>query len=459
MFKPSGSLIVEACFLLLILGLVLTGHTSQFSAGANVKAATRWGADPIAFKWSMRERFGGKKANGFVDYHWESETQKYDDAYVHPTTWTVDFDACNTVPTQSALRWEIDGQPLTHTTCSFAHDFPALRTYIVRLTVTGPGGQTQEAQESITLRDLFIVSIGDSFAAGQGTPERRFEAGHPLRPRWIDKPCHRSSWAGPARAAIIIEKADPHSSVTFVSFACTGAGILDGLLEKQDKGGRKNFRQLDQLFDTAGERTIDALLVSIGGNDVHFAELVAKAILLPHAESNSGAKKLFDEGMATLPERFALMAKRLTAPTNKARIASVFITEYPDLVRDKTKHFCDHTGTIFEGLHGISGAESEWALNTVIIPLNAKIREQATPRGWNYVDGILDKFGGNSPEGVAHGFCADEKPGDKRWVNTSGDSLKYQGDKDGTIHPNSEGYLWYAQRLVEEMRAKGVTAH
>jgi hypothetical protein len=185
------------------------------------------------------------------------------------------------------------------------------------------------------------------------------------------------------------------------------------------------------------------------------SQLVTKAILLQHAESNSGAKTLFEAGIKALPERFALMGDRLINSNNKAKIAHVFITEYPDLVRDETKDFCDHSVPIFDALHGISGAESEWALNTVIIPLNAKIREQATLRGWNYVGGILDKFGGNSPEGVAHGFCAD----DKRWVNTSSDSLKYQGDKDGTVHPNSEGYLWYAQRLVEEMRAKGVTAH
>lgn len=455
MFKTSGHLKVEAGFLLLILGLVLSGYASQFLAGASVKAATRWGADPIAFKWSMRERFGSTDADGLVDYHWngEEQVQKYDDTYVHPTTWTVDFDACNTVPAPSSLKWEIDGQPLAETRCSFSLDFHALRTYLVKLSATRPGGETEIAQESVTLRDLFIVSIGDSFAAGQGSPDKRREGLH--RARWIDRPCHRSAWAGPARAAMIIEKADPHSSVTFVSFACTGAGILDGLLKEQDKGGRTNSRQLDQLFDTAGERTIDALLVSIGGNDVHFADLVAKAIFLPHAESDNGAKTLFEEGMLALPDRFELMAKRLTAAPNKARVASVFITEYPDLVRDETKDFCDHSGPVFEALHGISGAESQWALNTVIIPLNAKIREQATLRGWNYVGGILDKFGGNSPDGVAHGFCAD----DKRWVNTSRDSLKYQGDKDGTVHPNSEGYLWYAQRLVEEMRAKGVTAH
>src|SRR6185295_4945128 len=110
------------------------------------------------------------------------------------------------------------------------------------------------------------------------------------------KPCHRSSWSGPARAAIVIEKADPHSSVTFISFACTGAGLLDGLLEEQNQGGRKNKRQLEQIFAAAGARTIDALLVSIGGNDVNFGTLVFNAIRLRHAETDPGTKKLFKDG-------------------------------------------------------------------------------------------------------------------------------------------------------------------
>src|SRR2546421_12482260 len=119
MFKLSRSLIVEACFLLLILGLVLAGYTSLFSADTNVKAATRWGAEPIAFTWSMRERFGAKDKNGLVDYHWKGETQKYDDSYVNPKRWTVAFNRSPGMPPQSVLRLEIDGQPLSETKCRF----------------------------------------------------------------------------------------------------------------------------------------------------------------------------------------------------------------------------------------------------------------------------------------------------------------------------------------------------
>ncbi|HSV33071.1 MAG TPA: hypothetical protein VLH87_03030, partial [Pyrinomonadaceae bacterium] len=159
------------------------------------------------------------------------------------------------------------------------------------------------------------------------------------------------------------------------------------------------------------------------------------------------------EGMAALPGRFAALAQRLNAPGNSAKVASVFITQYPDIVRDETRDFCDHSTPITELLNGISAAESEWALNAVIVPLNSLIQDQAKTWGWNYVDGILNEFGGDSLDHVAHGFCAD----DQRWVNTFNDSWRIQGNKYGTVHPNLRGHAWYKQRLLEELRKKGVT--
>ena len=452
MCKNSGSLFSDAGFLLLILLLTLTGQTDAFSVNTRAKAATLSSADPISFKWSMRERFGAKDKNGLVDYHWKGETQKYDDIYVNPTSWTVDFDGCAALPPQSVLRWEIDGQALSETKCSFSHEFSALKTYVVKLSATTPDGQTSTAEASVALKDLFIVSIGDSFASGQGNPDKPRHNLH--RARWIYEPCHRSALAGPAQAAMTIEQSDPHSSVTFISFACTGAVIPNLLTSSQTQGSRTMPPQLDKVFEAAGTRTIDALLVSIGGNDVHFSTLVINAIRLKHAETDIASNKLAHDGLVLLPGLFAAMAKRLSAPTNRATVANVFITQYPDLVRDETRDLCDHSTPFTELLNGISGAESEWALNAVINPLNSVIKTQATTWGWNYVDGIFSKFGGDSTDHVAHGFCA----GDKRWVNTFNDSWRVQGDKNGTVHPNSKGQAWYRQRLVEELRTKGVTA-
>jgi hypothetical protein len=91
-------------------------------------------------------------------------------------------------------------------------------------------------------------------------------------------------------------------------------------------------------------------------------------------------------------------------------------------------------------------------IREVVVPLNDAIQSAATTFGWNYVDGVLSKFGGDSSDHIAHGFCS----GDQRWVNTFNDSWRVQGDKNGTVHPNLDGHSWYAQRLVQALRAKGL---
>jgi hypothetical protein len=398
----------------------------------------------------MRERFGKEDANGIVDFHYIQDTKQYESDYVHPTSWTVDFDACDSVSSPSNLKWEVDGDPISETTCRFSHDFPHLGNYVVSLTATTPDDQSSTVQETVTLKDLLIVSIGDSFASGEGAPDKQHdELGGP---KWIDKRCHRSAFSGPARAARIIEQADRHTSVTFISFACTGASIEKGLLHEQKRGLHTVQPQLEKVLETIQDRTIDALLISIGGNDISFAKLVTWTIILKHAETSGHTERLAREGLKALPETFDSLKNELDLPEWQTRIARVFISEYPDIVRDETRAFCNRPVVFTKHGPAITTAESEWALTSVIVPLNQIVKEKAIEFGWNYVDGIFSEFGGDSANGVAHGFCACDP-----WVNLIVDSVNIQGDIRGTIHPNREGHLWYARRLVKALNAKGVT--
>src|SRR5256885_15965759 len=165
MRKTSLSLVLIIGGPVLFVTLFLTARLHAFSA-------TKPTTTPAAgFTWSMRERFGLKDANGLVNYHWNSEKETYEDSYVHPPIWTVDFDGCAGAPPQSAFRWEVDGQLLTETKCAFSQDFPSLKSHVVRLTVTAPDGQSSSTETNVFLRDLFIVSVGDSFASGEGNPD------------------------------------------------------------------------------------------------------------------------------------------------------------------------------------------------------------------------------------------------------------------------------------------------
>ena len=137
--------------------------------------------------------------------------------------------------------------------------------------------------------------------------------------RWIDQACHRSLYSHQLRAALQLAVEDPHRAVTFVGYACSGAEIVDGLFRRykghewvpnppdvsqlsaiaQAQCGphRAEGQEMPEAYHMRGRipelrgglvlrrcdgedaRKIDLVLLSIGGNDIGFARLLANAIL------------------------------------------------------------------------------------------------------------------------------------------------------------------------------------
>jgi lysophospholipase L1-like esterase len=435
-------------------GSLVLANANGFSANAN--GFDVQSAPAAKLKWTMPDRFGEFK-NGIIDYHWNSDKRTYESEYVSPESWKVNFDACefSRGAAIASFTLQVRGELFPKgNSCKFAHEFPTLGTYPVNLIVKYNDGQTTIVQADVTVKDYLIVSVGDSFASGQGNPDiERDQTKGPAQ--WVYRRCHRSAKAGPALAALAIERADPASSVTFVSFACSGATVNDGLIGEQKKGLKSLTRQMDLVKLIARNRKIDALLISVGGNDAYFAKLVAKAVLKDDSSTDSGAQKLLKKGLASLDKRFENLNDNIAIifPTPK-----VFITEYPDLVRDARGQFCDRAPEN-DTLHRISKTESQWAWEKVIVPLNQALAKAAKKHNWVYVDGIASEFFG-------HGYCAGEN---ERWVRTFSDAKRVQGTRGctetslldciispGSVHPNGKGHVVYAKRLLEEMQDEGV---
>ncbi len=161
-----------------------------------------------------------------------------------------------------------------------------------QIKVKGHVGDKNFNTTTIKVRDFLIASMGDSFASGEGNPdlpakldsdrvispkydedgEKIKKAGVPrrkLRPdgkiakgtsaRWIDRRCHRSMYSAHARAAIALAlSGDRHHAVTFVSAACSGAEITDGLFWPQD--GRECT-----LKNRAGSRFLEPQISALVG--------------------------------------------------------------------------------------------------------------------------------------------------------------------------------------------------
>ena len=128
-----------------------------------------------------------------------------------------------------------------------------------------------------------------------------------LAATWQAERCHRSANSGSAQAARAVEQADPHTSVTFVHLACSGATMTYGLLGwyegTEHPDGVTNAAcalpdrpaacippQIEVAESLVGSREVDAAYVSIGGNDAHFADIVIACIVQDDCSTESGSQ-------------------------------------------------------------------------------------------------------------------------------------------------------------------------
>ena len=137
-----------------------------------------------------------------------------------------------------------------------------------RLAVARSGSAAAKPLD-IRIRDMLVISMGDSFGAGEGNPDhpvtlsdsRAFDYGvvdiaatstkakldgYPARKgdwkalngpefrkeraRWWDRECHRSLYSHQLRTALQLAIEDPRRAITFISYSCSGAEIAEGIL-------------------------------------------------------------------------------------------------------------------------------------------------------------------------------------------------------------------------------------
>ncbi|MHA3700622.1 Calx-beta domain-containing protein [Jatrophihabitans sp. YIM 134969] len=463
-WRPSR-LGVVALGLFLLCGAIGTALASF--AGAAPSSTLSW-------TWSMPDRFGlDADHDGVIDY----ATPAGYAAYVAPEDWNVDVDACASPAVKdrgatTRVTWTVTGAALpqaqvTVATCSTHLSVPALGGYHVVASLTDESAV--QMADDITLKDTFIVSIGDSVASGEGNPDKVTRKDTPLplyQATWEDYRCDRSALAGPAQAALRLEKRDPHSSVTFVHLACSGATIADGVLgpyegQNPPPGVAKIPPQFDRVKTLSGVRRIDDLTVSIGANDMGFGTIV-KSCLYEVGCDQPGAtgRKTFDEGWPKLAGKYAPLEAGIAA-LGTARIGHVVQTEYYDVSTADgstaaAPKYCtgtsaqENTGDTAPGttapVDGFSPAEYTWARETVGVKLNQLVADHVAhanttfPSGpqWTLVNGIADAFNG-------HGYCATD-----RYVRQLFESLSYQGAIDGAFHPNTEGHLRVYGAKIEQ---------
>lgn len=433
----------------------------------------------------------------------QGEYEAYVDGALDPETWRVRFDACGSTGSPARYIWRIDGDEVAvETRCNaFEYDFPAEGAYAVSLVVEDGSGEQMEQTDVVEVQDLLIFGLGDSYGSGEGSPDvdERETGGA----RWQNRECHRSARSGQVRAAQMIEAADPHTSVTFVHVACSGGRIYRALLEPYEgiePDGTPALPQIDRVAELAAGRQIDALFVSIGGNDINFSTVVeacvfgtdchlgspgvdslvestaalacgflgsfeedCKAYLDPETIDSDllDARTIFEigskdeyvdgidvrrDGLDDLPSNYDALGQAIIG-TLGMDPGRVFLTEIPDVTRDEFGDLCAWPAELpgyqetlriaAQQVPGITEAEMEWASTVVLVELRAAMRAAAERNGWRFVNGVDARFAG-------HGYCSDVA-----WMIRLQNTFSFQGDPYGALHPNPAGYGAYADAIFD----------
>jgi lysophospholipase L1-like esterase len=446
--------------------VVLAAAVALGPAGAGAGA----GPPPVrlALDYTIPPRYGlDRNHDGIVD----AITAP---AQVSPATWSAlvtlrwpDGGLCT-----GTYRWRIGGKPNVFVqqrnpvtglpTCTFAFaGFPAL-DHLYRVSVTATrAGQTATGQVILTIRDRLVVGLGDSTASGEGNPDHGIAG-----VRWQDRRCHRSAKGFEARVAARLESARAKSSVTFVPLACSGASITTGMLAPytgiSPSGGVRLPPQVDAMKALIGPRQVDAVIVSIGINDLGFGSVArfcfddgvdAKTAAAvdcwtkpyPTAKSSTTLQTFVRSRAAALPGRYARLADAL----QRAGIApeKVYVTEYPDAARDGSGRPCDPLVRYLDGrpfgshVRGtITQAEAVEAETELVNPVNAALKTAAATYGWHYVSGI-------AAQSATHGLCAG-----RPWFVGVYESLVTQHDVLGTLHPNGAGQQAIAGAVLSVLK-------
>lgn len=221
--------------------------------------------------------------------------------------------------------------------------------------VTVSDGSTDEVVD-VVVKDVWVVALGDSYSSGEGNPDvpsvRTTSWGFASysEPVWRDDKCHRSSVAWPYQVAEDIQADNPDAQVMFTFLACSGARITKGLLDRYGGvvGSDLLPAQLDVVEDImsttwvdpanspsdlghqfgygragVGQFAPDVLMMTAGGNDGGFSEIVRACITGPCAEEVDAGARLADVDVAA--QELALRLDAMDVPFDRR-----LHLEYPD---------------------------------------------------------------------------------------------------------------------------------
>lgn len=412
---------------------------------------------------------------------------EYRQAYVRPDGWQLRLEVGAAPLTEhvSGYAWRIEQEngDFRHEVSydeqvtrieNITVEVPAQGNYHITLSARLKDGRRLSHEQNFCLRDYLIVALGDSYSCGEGNPDVPGQPGAKTGPiacnmatftkflvekvglsvpmerdaQWQEKKVHRSYKAGPSLAMERLQIPALGIVITFLNFARSGASIEEGLLAPRPEDDWTELGQIEEARQTVGDRPIDALLISTGGNDIQFPDrlldLIREDLPIVGAGGILGDKELNRRQEAEQAkerlQRLPAKLDKLAQAVQSLHARQIYLTEYPtaqfDTVRDDGEVVVASACGIFNdpGME-IDGKDAQ-VIKDSGQRLNETLRHAAQKHGWIFVDGIASAFAG-------HGLCSDEP-----YFVGAEESCRTQGDFRGTIHPNDDGHVAYG-RCIE----------
>jgi len=303
----------------------------------------------------------------------------------------------------------------------------------------------------LVIKDMMIVGMGDSYASGEGAPDRpaSFVEGHldkdllhkHVEPRrdvegraiWMDRACHRSMYSYQFKTALQLALDDPQRAITFVSYSCSAA-TTDNIINNRQVANEikgKTEPQLKKLVSLLGSgdsaRKIDYVLLSTGGNDIQFGAYV-RYVVIPHRwhfllgllgavktpKKGKTEKAIHDRLIGTESKignykRLAdaiFSGLKIEGCTTAGNCNRILLTLYPDPMHKPGNGVCE--GDVFSSrfVHEESRDKRIRQVDEFVSqPLDRVALDPLGPKalGWTLIDSHLSEY-------LKHGFCVPDDP-------------------------------------------------
>ena len=276
------------------------------------------------------------------------------------------------------------------------------------------------------------VALGDSFSAGEGNPGKEptpwvDQGGIPTT---VDNGCDRSPVAYPMLTDKWLSKDKSLPPMSFNFLACSGATTEDLWNSGASAAGLKgaNGTEPQQLLDTGDLAEARVVTVTIGGNDLNFADILANCIdvvLHPTCSTSSNDGWIADLGQ-NITTLGPILKSTYQQIEDESPNAALYVVAYPNIFPTTAGSACfGNTGILTGGMNYLASYQDQ---------LTSVIQAAASQAGAHFINPNDSNPSDPGSVPASHSFVGHDICSHSSWFNNLN-----LNDQQYSFHPNKKG--------------------